>query len=79
MSASAALASCTWTVGSRSVTLTVPQFQPGKPVHLAVEWSPDQPSRLSTEEWAEYKAGRQHALGQLAERLGVSAVVIELL
>jgi len=78
MSAEAAFATCSWKVGKRSVTLTIPQPKPGKPVHVVCEWEPDEPNKLSTAEWAEYRAGRAHALAGVAAELGINVAVLEL-
>lgn len=77
MSASAALASRSWSVGERTVTLTIPNMKPGKPAHMAVEWS-SEPARLTAEEWAEYRAGRNHAIAQIAAELGINVAVLEI-
>lgn len=47
-------------------------------MHAMAEWSPDEPSRLTTEEWREYYAGRNHALGLIAEEFGISVAVLDL-
>jgi len=78
MSAQAAFATCSWRVGYRTVTLTLPRPKPGQPVFLTCEWAPNDPSRLSTAEWAEYRAGRAHALARVAAELGISVALLEL-
>ena len=78
MSAEAALVVKTWKVGKRTCTLTVPRFNAGGVLHAVVEWSPDEPSRLSTEEVAQYRAGRNHALAGIAAELGACVGVLEI-
>lgn len=79
MSASAAIGSCSWSVGPRTVTLTVPNPEHGGGAFMvAIEWAPDQPSRLTGSEWKEFRAGRQHALERLSAQLGISVAVLEL-
>lgn len=67
-----------WTVGKRTVTLTAPHPQPGKPVCIAMEWEPEPPRRLSSAEWSEYRTGRDAALKELCEELGLRGLVVEL-
>lgn len=43
-----------------------------------MEWSPSEPSRLSTSEWAQYRAGRNHAIAGIAAELGINVAVLEL-
>lgn len=68
----------TWIVGERAVTLTIPRPKPGSPVYATAEWSPTEPKRLSTEEWKQYRLGRNEALAQLASELGISVAVLDL-
>jgi hypothetical protein len=64
-------------VGDRTCTMTVPRLQPGRPVHLAIEWSPTMPRRLSDAELDEYRVGRDAALADVARELGVTAALLE--
>jgi hypothetical protein len=77
MSAEPAILTHLWKVGSRTCTMVVPCLQPGRPVHVAIEWCPTMPRRLSAEELSEYRAGRDAALAELARELGGSAVLFE--
>lgn len=47
-------------------------------MHAAAEWAPDEPSRLSNEEWAQYRAGRNRALAMIAAELGINVAVMDL-
>lgn len=67
-----------WSVGSRTVTLTIPRPNRGGPVFATAEWSPDEPSRLSTDEWRQYRQGRNGALTEIAAELGISVAVLDL-
>ena len=58
--------------------MTIPAPKPGAVLCASVEWSPTEPSRLSTEEWREYRAGRNQALTELASELGINVAVLEL-
>lgn len=78
MSAETAIAVHSWSVGQRTFTLTVQRPTPGALVSACCEWSPAEPTRLSTEEWAQYRAGRNHALTCIAAELGISVAVLEL-
>jgi hypothetical protein len=78
MSAETAAAIHSWAVGPRMCTLSVQRPRPGALVSACCEWSPTQPTRLSAEEWAQYRAGRNHALTCVASELGISVAVLEL-
>ena len=78
MSADAAFVSRSWSVGERTVTLTIPRPKPGRPLIACAEWSPTEPSSLSTEEWTTYRQGRQIAITELAEELGITVALLEL-
>ena len=77
MSASAALASCSFGVGARTVTLTIPNAEEGRAFMVAIEWAPDEPSRLTDAERKEYRVGRQHAFTEIAELLGINVAVLD--
>ena len=72
LSASAALITRSWKVGRRTVTLTMPRPMPGQVLHVACEWAPDVPTRLTDAEWGEYRDGRQAALTEIAEALQIN-------
>lgn len=80
MSASAAILTRTWPVGSRTVTLTVPRLDGRKahPVCVSCDWSPSVPTALTADEWRAYRAGRDSALAELSEELGGRVGVLEL-
>lgn len=66
----------TWPVGDRTATLSVSRGV-GAPIHARIEWSPSAPSRLSAEEWRQYRAGRDQALAEISRELGINAAVLE--
>jgi len=78
MSAQAAITR-SWPVGKRTVTLSVPPLKHGTVMHAVIEWAPEQPPRLSGEEWHEYRVGRQIALAEIAGQLGIPMAVLDLL
>jgi hypothetical protein len=50
-------------------------FRPGR--ELKVKWRPAMPRRLSDSEWAEYRAGRDALLAEVAEAIGGNVLVVE--
>ena len=78
MSGEAALAVRSWPVGSLTCTLTVQRPKPGAVASALVEWTPAEPTRLTTEEWREDRAGRNHAIAALAAELGINVAVRDL-
>lgn len=78
MSAEAAVASRTWQVGRYKCTLTVPRPKPGQVMHASLEWAPEPPRQLSGDEFAEYRKGRNQALTEISQALGINAAVVEL-
>jgi hypothetical protein len=78
MSAEAPLSVARFGVGTRTCVLTIARPRPGETAACVVEWIPDLPTRLSAEELAEYRAGRDRALAAVAQRLGITAAVIEM-
>lgn len=78
MSGEAALGVRSWTCGRYTCELTVQRPKPGALMHAVCEWSPCEPSRLSTEEWREFRHGRNQALASLAEELGINVAVLSL-
>ncbi len=77
MTATAAITR-SWSVGQRTVTLTVPAVIPrGGALNVLMEWD-DLPDHLTDAEMAEYRAGRDRAIREIAEQLGVRAAVWEL-
>lgn len=77
MSAEAAILSRSWRVGTRSCTLSMPPLQPGKPLHACIEWRPSPPRALSIDEWHEYRTGRDSAISEIANALGITVAVLE--
>lgn len=79
MSASLAIES-TFRVGKFKVTLSAPaNIEPGRPLALHCEWDPRLPGRpLTPSEWAQYVAGRDKAVADLAERAGLRIAVVNL-
>ncbi len=78
MSAEAAMAVRSWSAGRHTCTLTVQRPKASALVACVIEWAPVQPVRLTDAEIAEYRAGRNKALAEVARELGVNAAVIEL-
>lgn len=75
---SAAVVSRSWKVGERMVTLTIPRPEGGRQLIACAEWSPTEPSRLSDQEWREYRQGRNKAIAELAAELEISVAVLDL-
>ncbi len=73
MSAESAALVRSWPVGRYTATMTVQQPKPGKPVMAVVEWEPEAPKGLSSEEFKQYRAGRNAAFNAM----GLTALVIE--
>lgn len=67
----------TFMVGAYECTLTFPPTKRGAVVSMAAEWAPNVPDSLTNEELAQYRAGRNRALADLAEIIGGSVAVIE--
>ena len=78
VSAEAAVAVRSWKAGGYTCEMTVQRPKPGAVVNALVEWSPNEPSRLTAEEWAEYRAGRNRAIAQLAAELCINVAVLDL-
>lgn len=78
MPAEAAIVTRSFTVGNRIATLSVPRPRPGnRATACLLEWAPTPPQRLTAQEWAEYRAGRNAALAELARELGGNVAVLE--
>jgi hypothetical protein len=73
MSAEAAAACRSFSVGRYTVTLTVPTLKAGVAAAVVVEWTPELPERLTAAEVAEYVRGRNAVL----VALGLPVLVIE--
>lgn len=78
MSAEAAFASRTWSVGRYECTLTVPRPKPGQVMQACMEWTPEQPRKLTNEEITQYRQGRNKALTEISQSLGIKTAVLEL-
>ncbi len=76
MSAEAAFVR-SWSVGRYVCTLRLPKAKPGQPAHCSIEWSPMVPTRLTKTELAQYRAGRDAALLELARTIGGTVAVVE--
>ena len=70
-------ASRSWKVGERTVTLTISRPTIGSDARAGFEWTPDVPTKLSAEEWVEYRAGRHAALTEIAEALQINVGVLD--
>lgn len=77
MSAEAAMAVESWTVGKYRCTLTLQRPKAGALTSAVIEWTPDVPRRLNEQEFAEYRRGRNAALQRVAARMGISVGVLE--
>lgn len=77
MSASAAVLTRSWQVGAHTVTLTIPRPVAGETKTAAFEWSPAKPQRLSTAELGQYRAGRDAAITELSEAMGLRVALVE--
>ena len=67
----------TWRVGKRVVTMTIPKIEASELAHIAVEWAPTMPARLSSKERRQYRQGRTQALAEIAGRLGINVVLLD--
>jgi hypothetical protein len=77
MSATAALLTQSWKVGSRVCTVSIPQPEQGRTVHLTIEWAPTMPKRLSRSELRQYRRGRNAALAAVGAHIGGPVMVLE--
>ena len=77
MSGEAAAMVRTFSVGKRRVTLTIPQTNVGGVLHMAAEWEPDVPRRLSKREWKQYREGRDKVFAELCEQTGLRGMMVE--
>ncbi len=67
-----------WRVGRWTATLTVPAINPGLRSCALIEWSPAMPGRpLTPSELAQYRAGRDAALADVARAKGLSTALLE--
>lgn len=67
-----------WSVGSFTATLTVARLEPGRLAAAVVEWEPACPDRLTRSELADYTRGRNAAICELSESLGVRTLVLDI-
>ena len=70
----------TFRVGDKFLcTVSVPLNQPpGSAITINAEWHPRPPSRLTDDELAEYRAGRNAVLTEVARHLGGNVAVVDL-
>lgn len=78
MSAEAPAEVRTWSVGRYLCTLTLARPRAGQVMHASVEWSPAMPKRLTDSEVREYRAGRDAAIAEIAQMLGITVGVVDL-
>ena len=79
MSAEAAVLLRMWSVGKYTVTLTLPKPRRGERVCASIEWAPSMPTgRLTDAELQQYIAGRNAAISELSEALGLRFLVIDI-
>jgi hypothetical protein len=67
-----------WQVGKYTATLSCARPQPGQAMAASIEWDPSLPDRLSDQEVAAYRAGRDHALAELSVEMNVHVAVKEI-
>lgn len=77
MSAESPVLIRTWRVGERTATLTVPNVHSGQTKAALIEWHPNTPAKLTADELAQYRRGRNAALAELTRELGGNALVLE--
>lgn len=69
----------TWAVGRRTVTITQEvSIVAGAIGTLRAEWSPDQPRKLTKQEWRQYRAGRDAHWQRIANIIGGAVACAEL-
>lgn len=78
MSAESPLIVRTWPVGGFTATLTVPRVNGDATASAVIEWTPSVPSRLTEQEVAQYRAGRNRALAEVAQLMGGNVALLEL-
>lgn len=80
MSAEAPAVLRSFKVGHRICTIALRRPAPGQEIdYLMADWSPDAPARLTDErEIAEYRAGRDAAVAELAELIGGNIAIAEI-
>jgi len=78
MSGPAILLVRSWPVGAFTCEMTIQRPESGVLVNSMVEWSPAKPSRLSADEWREYRRGRNQAIAEFAGELGIGVAVLEI-
>jgi len=61
-----------WSVGPRTVMLSVPSASTKGHVYATLEWSPDEPADLDEYEAAQYLEGRDQALADLPPTAGIT-------
>lgn len=67
----------TWQVGKRTATLSAPRPKRGAVQAALIEWEPNVPDRLTDAELQQYRVGRDQALADLAQQLGITVAVLE--
>lgn len=72
-----AIASRTFTVGHRVVTVSLPDIDPNRVGVLTFDWTPDVPTNMSEAEWAQYRAGRDTLLAEVSRILDGRVIVAE--
>ena len=68
MSAEASSITRSWRVGRYTATLTVPRTKPGHLASAVIDWTPHVPQRLTDDELATYRRGRNAAVASLSPR-----------
>jgi len=58
--------------------MTIPRPKPGCVISASVEWAPCEPSALTSEQWRQYRYGRNVALAEMAAELDISVALLEL-
>jgi hypothetical protein len=67
---------CTFTVGERTLTLSIPRLRPGEASIMKHEWSPDAPAKLSHAEQELYQKFRDMIASEITrDREGLATIV----
>lgn len=67
-----------WSVGRYTCTLLMPKVRGRMLTSCVIEWTPEQPRKLTEAEIAQYRAGRDAAFAELALALNRNVAVVDL-
>ena len=71
---SAAIVESKFAVGRWTVTITIQAPVRGQVTNMICEWDPETPKKLTAQEWAQYRAGRDAAIA----KTGMRTLLVEL-